>query len=353
MHSRGCLGESPGLSKIPSRTVPVKNKANTLLWRQLRVQSPSHRSVHCLIYTECSQGSPGSSRELMNKSMGCVYRHSLIPSYATAVTTISFLYQNHNWNSIDFTTDVLSILHFIWINAFVLEHSVSPYFTWKMGASVFHGGLTQNVLIVVVDLFSWSSLCYSISWHWSPLFFVTLFLSLSPFLYPDLLPTCHICHFMIISCASYSVFLSVKTVPLRNVLKIHSSSCHLLQGFGVPVLRYPLIVPQLFCPLVLLLPLWNSSFPPASCVADANSSRRIWLCCCVTRLQLGFNTEHWKCGGSSFPQALPKRSEQSSAWSSMGALKPPASEATLAFLIFLLVYNKKDMQAKRNWNNDI
>lgn len=38
---------------------------------------------------------------------------------------------------------------------------------------------------------------------------------------------------MIIWCAHYSIFLTVKSVPLLNVLKIHCSSYH-LQSFGVP-----------------------------------------------------------------------------------------------------------------------
>lgn len=102
-----------------------------------------------------------------------------------------------------------------------------------------------------------------------------------------LLPTCHVCHFVIILRASYSVFLSVKTAPLINVRKIHSSSCRLLQGFGVSFLRHPPIVPQLFCPLVLLVPLWNGCFPPVSCGADTNHCGRVWLCCCA-RVAAGF-----------------------------------------------------------------
>lgn len=95
MDRRVCLGEAPGLSKIPICTVPVKNKANTLLWNQMGVQSLAHRSVHCLIYAGSSWEGPGSPRQLMTKLMGYVYRHSLIPSYTTTVATIS-LYQNCN-----------------------------------------------------------------------------------------------------------------------------------------------------------------------------------------------------------------------------------------------------------------
>lgn len=143
VHSQDCSGESPGVTKIPTRTVSVKNKANILLWKKLGVRSPCHGSLHCsksvyhLIFAGSNWGGPWSPRKLRTKQIQCVHRQSLITSYSTTVTIISYLYQNHNQNTIDFITAVISI--FIWINIFCSWTLYKPHSTCKEGGLfVFH-----------------------------------------------------------------------------------------------------------------------------------------------------------------------------------------------------------------------
>lgn len=79
-------------------------KAHIFFWKKLGVWLPCHGSLHCsksvhqLIFVGYSWGEPRSPRKLRTKQIQCVHRQSLITSYSTTVTIISFLYQNHSCN---------------------------------------------------------------------------------------------------------------------------------------------------------------------------------------------------------------------------------------------------------------
>lgn len=134
----------------------------------------------------------------------------------------------------------------------MLERAISPYTTLEKRVSIFqcnaehphHGSGPVVFIMSVLQYFLTTISCV----------LCDPFPSSFCFLCPDHLSSCLTCHFIIISYASYSVFLPLKTAQLRDsfFLAFQRPWCCSSQD--------PLIVRQPFCPIVLPVYFSLSSF---------------------------------------------------------------------------------------------